>query len=324
MTTGEALYPPIEPYDRREIDVGDGHVLYVEQCGRPGGVPVVFLHGGPGSGCNPGQRRLFDPARFRVVLFDQRGAGRSTPRRSLRANTTDHLVADIERIRTALGVDRWMVVGGSWGAALAVAYAEAFPERVTAIVLRAVFLGSAGEVDWAFTGAAPTFRPELWRAFVELLPAAERGDPIKSYGARLEHPDPAVHRPAAQAWYGYERALAELQPKESGLPASLDGTVGGNDTGPNSPYFEWHYVKHRFFLPPGQLLDNAGSLADIPGIIVQGRYDLLCPPVTACRLAARWPAARLRLVPAAGHDAAEPDIQSALLAAIRDAAAEMA
>lgn len=308
----------LEPYDTRTLEVGDGHALYVEQCGRPDGIPAVYLHGGPGSGCQPGHRRYFDPKRFRVVLLDQRGAGRSTPKRELANNTTQALVADLERVRAALGIERWMLVGGSWGALLAVAYAEAHPSRVTAIAVRALFLGSADEIDWAFTRGPQTLRPELWQSLVALLPEAERGDPIAALGRRLEDPDPAMHARAARAWFAYERSLSVLAPERPALPESL--ATGGKTNGPlpATPFVEWHYIKNGFFLEPDQLLREAGRLAGIPGVIVQGRFDLLCPPVTAHGLAARWPECRLQIVEGAGHDAGEPGIGPALLAAVEE------
>jgi len=311
-------FPDIKPFDSRNLAVGDEHELYVEQVGNPEGVPAVVLHGGPGSGCNPGHRRLFDPQCFRVVLFDQRGVGKSRPKGSLAANTTQHLIADLECIRDALGIERWMLVGGSWGALLAIAYAEAYPERVSAIALRALFLGSAVETDWAFLRGPRIFRPELWRSFVARLPEAERRDPLAGYGRRLEDPDPAVHGPAARAWHDYERTLSVLTPGQSDLPEAdtTAGTTASKTWLPNTPFFEWHYVKHGFFLAPEQLLRDAGRLEGIPGIVVQGRFDLLCPPRTAHALAARWPGCELRIVEGAGHDAGEPGIGPALMAAI--------
>jgi proline iminopeptidase len=316
--TRTAPYPAIEPFDKRTLAVGGPHQLYVEQVGAPGGLPAVYLHGGPGGGCQPSQRQLFDPARFRAVLFDQRGAGASRPKRCLEANTTDHLVADLERIRTTLEIERWLVVGGSWGATLALAYAEAHPERVTGLVLRAVFLGGAEDVAWGLGRAPRTFRPDLWRRFTGLLPADQRGDPLAAYGARLEHPDPAVHGPAALVWHDFERALSVLEPGQVDLPDELDALAGSSRRLPDSPFVEWHYIKHDCFLAPGQLLEGAGRLAGIPGVIVQGRFDLLCPPAAGHALAERWPDAELRIVEAAGHALSEPGIGKAVLAAIED------
>lgn len=303
------------------LPVGDGHTLHVEEHGNPDGLPAVFLHGGPGSGCQPDQVTLFDPDRFRIVMFDQRGAGRSTPKRGLYANTTRHLVADMEAIRTHLGIERWVVVGGSWGATLAVAYTAAHPSRVTGAILRGVFLGTRAEGRWAFERAGQIFRPELWRRFADLLPEHERGDPLESYIARLLDPDPAVHRPAAWAFHNYERALSVLTPSAvPPLPPALDLAALPAGEPPNSPFVEAHYLRHDCFLEPGELLAKARGLRAIPCIIVQGRYDLICPPETAHALAAAWAGAELRFVEGAGHSATEPAIRAGLVAAIADIA----
>ena len=309
-------FPPAEPFDKRSIPVDGGHVLYVEQAGNPGGMPAVFLHGGPGSGFDPAQRRWFDPARFRVVLLDQRGAGRSTWKNRLEANTTAHLVGDLERIRIELGIGRWMLVGGSWGATLALAYGETYPDRVTAMVLRAIFLGTPEEVRWAFVDGPQTLRPELWAALVALLPAAERDDPFGALAERLSSPDAAVRNSAACVWGDYERTLSELRPAIANpLPASLDGGTGARSV-PSTPEVEAHYFRNGCFLEPGQLLRDAGRLTGIRGVLVQGRYDLLCPPRTAHALAAAWRESKLRLIEGAGHAASEPGIREAMMAAI--------
>lgn len=310
------IRPPHEPFDTRRLAVDGRHTLYIEQSGDPEGLPVLFLHGGPGSGCNADQRGLFDRSLFRAVLFDQRGAGRSTPKRELAGNTTEHLIADIERIREDLGIARWMVVGGSWGATLALAYAQAHPGRVTGLVMRAVFLGRREDFRWAFEGAAQTFFPELWRGLVALLPEGERERPIEALGRRIADPDPKVHGPAAQAWHDYERALSTLKPGSLALPRSLEDMPQGEL--PNTPFVEWHYLSHDCFLQPGQLLREAYVLRGIPGIIVQGRYDLLCPPQGAHDLTARWPDCELRLVAGAGHSAGEPALKAALVEAISE------
>ena len=301
-----------------DLAVGDGHILHVRTYGNERGIPAVYLHGGPGSGCQPAHARLFDAARFRIVLLDQRGAGRSRPKRGLSANSTAHLVADLERVRRQLDIDRWLVVGGSWGSTLALAYAQAFPAQVLGIVLRAVFLGTRSECEWAFRGAAETFRPELWEAFRDLLPEPERDDPIRAYGRRLEDPDPRIHLPAAEAWATYEGTLSTIAPPEPKLPARLDrGPHSDDGKGPNTPYVEWHYIKNSFFLEPDQLLRNADRLRGIPGRIVQGRYDLLCPPTAASAIARVWPDAQLTIVPGTGHAGTEPPIRNALTAAVR-------
>ena len=318
LRTRGTPYPAIEPFDKRTLAVGGPHELYVEQNGRQNGMPAVYLHGGPGGGCQPSHRQLFDPKRFRAVLFDQRGAGLSRPKRCLEQNTTQDLVEDLERIRNELEIERWLVVGGSWGATLALAYAETHPERVTGLVLRAVFLGGAQDVDWGLRHAPRTFHPDLWHRFAALLPAEERGDPIAAYGARLEQPDPAVHGPAALVWHDFERALSVLKPGAVALPDSLDELAGSGRRLPDSPFIEWHYIKNDCFLEPNALLDGAERLAGIPGVIVQGRYDLLCPPAASYALAERWPRAELRLVEAAGHALSEPEVAKAVLAAIED------
>jgi len=318
MSPDSITFPTSAPFDTRMLAVDDHHTLHVEQVGRVDGVPAVFLHGGPGSGCQEAHRRLFDPNIFRAVLYDQRGAGRSTPKRSLVNNDTAHLVADMEHIRCALGIDQWMVVGGSWGALLGVAYAETHPERVSALLLRAVFLGSKTEVDWAFLHGPQTFYPELWRKFIGLLPESERSDPLAAYGRRLMDPDSSVHGPAAIVWHDYEQALSVLQPASLDLPPSLEAARASTRSLPSTPFIERHYFEHDCFLADGELLAGAAHLAGIPGAIVQGRYDLLCPPVTAHELARAWPDGELRIVAAAGHSMSEPSIQTDLMAAIAE------
>lgn len=311
---------PQRPFDAIMLSVGDGHWIYVEQVGRRDGLPVLFLHGGPGSGSQHAHRDLFDPGRFHAILFDQRGAGRSHPYLSREANTTAHQIADIERIRTYFGIDRWLIVGGSWGSTLGLAYAEAHPERVAGIVLRAVFLGTDAEVEWAFLEGPKRFRPELYRAFVEQLPQAEQADPLKSYVARLTDPDPGVYGPAAHVWHSYERALSELVPAAPDLPPH----PGPDARVPPTPLMEAHYIAHRFFLSPDQLVAEGWRLQGIPGVIVQGRYDLLCPPASAEAVRRAWGSScRLQMVERAGHAMTEPGVFEALRAGLRDVA-EMA
>jgi proline iminopeptidase len=305
------------PFDAQMLDVGNGHALYVEQFGTPDGAPAVYLHGGPGSGCQPSHRALFDPRRFRAVLFDQRGAGRSRPRLGLSANTTDHLVADMERIRSALGIERWLVVGGSWGATLALAYAERHLDRVTGLVLRAVFLGTRAELEWAFLDGPKRFRPDLHAHFIEPLSRAERADPLTAYWDRLANPDPAVHGPAAWRWHDTERVLSELHPASPVPNASAETRLEGR---PSTPFMEAHYFRNGCFLEPNELLDRAGRLAGIPGVLIQGRYDLLCPPAAAHTLAEAWPDGRLRIVEGAGHAITEPGVSAAIMAAIDELA----
>lgn len=300
------------PFETSMLDVGDGHQIYVERVGRRDGLPVVYLHGGPGSGCQTAHRALFDPGIFSAVLFDQRGAGRSRPWLGLHSNTTAHLVADIERIREACGFDRMLIVGGSWGSTLALAYAESHPGRVTGIVLRAIFLGTPAEVEWAFLSGPARFRPELHAQFIAYLPERERHTPLDAYYRRLLDAEPQVHVPAAWAWHHYERALSELLPGASTLPETLRTT----GKPPPTAVMEAHYLAHDCFLRPDQLVAEAHKLADIPGVIVQSRYDLLCPPVSAYRLHKAWPGSDLVTIEAAGHAMSEPGVREAMKAAL--------
>jgi proline iminopeptidase len=317
MADREPNAEPLRPFDARMLDVGDGHWIYVEEVGRKDGVPALFLHGGPGSGAQHAHRALFDPQRFHAFLFDQRGAGRSHPHLSLRANTTADLVADIERIREHFGIDRWLIVGGSWGSTLALAYAEAHPQRVIGLVLRAIFLGTSEEARWAFVEGPKLFRPDLYADFVGLLSEAERADPLGAYLARLADPDTSVHGPAARAWNAYERALSKLAP----TPTRLASEPAAEGRLPPTPLVEAHYIRHDFFLEPGQLLRDAGRLAAIPGTIVQGRYDLLCPPRSAYALVQAWPASRLEMMETAGHCMSEPGVAEAMARAVCELAA---
>ena len=302
----------LRPFDARMLDVGDGHWLYVEEFGQRGGTPVVFLHGGPGSGSQHVHRGLFDANRHHAFLFDQRGAGRSHPYMSLQNNTTAHLVADIERIREHFCIERWMVVGGSWGSTLALAYAQKHPERVTGMVLRAIFLGTRPEVAWAFNAGPKQFRPELYRDFVNFLEPPERAEPLGAYLTRLANLDPAVHGPAARMWYAYERALSEIAPAHT----RLDHVKTGEGRVPPTPLIEAHYIRHNFFLEPHELLKNAARLQDIPGAIIQGRYDLLCPPKAAYAVASVWPRCELTLLDGAGHAMSDPGVMDAMRSAI--------
>ena len=301
------LYPPIEPFRQQMFDMPGGHRVYVEQCGRPDGAPVLVLHGGPGGGCSPGMRRFFDPAHYRVVLFDQRGCGRSTPNASVEANTTWDLVADIERIRAALGIERWIVFGGSWGACLALLYAQAHPDRVQALTLRGVFTMTQAELDWFYGGGASYFWPDQWRAFSHMVPAPERGDLIAAYHRRLFGEDAAEQSRFARAWAGWESALAVLDPGEGrGYPSSAYSLAFAR--------LENHYfINGGFLRQDDQIMADMPRLHGIPGHIVQGRYDMICPPWTAQRLLEAWPGSKLRMVAAAGHALSEPGISSALV-----------
>ena len=314
MTPDGGATDPFGPLTTMMLPVGDGHSLYVETIGNAHGTPMVFLHGGPGSGCQPSHRELFDPGRCRAVLFDQRGAGRSTPTGERHANSTAHQIADMELIRAALGIDRWVVAGGSWGATLALAYAEAHPERVTGLILRATFLGTRDELELAFGETLRRLYPDLWADFIGVLPPAERADHLTHYWRRILDHDPAVHRPAAIAWHDAERILSVAHPAQTRLdPAALAAT---NSPLPRTPFMEAHYFSQDCFLCPNQLLDDAGRLAGIPGIIVQGELDHLCPQARAQALATLWPEAELQIVPDAGHSLGEPAIAAAVRAAI--------
>lgn len=312
--TMKTLPESFRPFDARMLSVGDGHWIYVEEVGTKGGRPIVFLHGGPGSGSQALHRTLFDPARDHVFLIDQRGAGRSHPYLSCKANTTADLIADLEIVREHFAIAKWMLVGGSWGSTLAVAYAERHPERVSSIVLRALFLGTDEEVRWAFVDGPKIFRPEMFEAFCNHLPLEERNDPLSAYVKRLTDPDRAIHAPSAHVWFAYERALSELAPKNTALPDNVptDARL------PPTSIIEAHYIKNSFFLAPGELLSNAHRLAGIPGTIIQGRYDLLCPPKNAYALAATWPGARLEIIDRAGHSMTEPGVMDAMRRAIND------
>lgn len=304
------LYPPVEPFDQRVMDMGDGHRIYVEQCGNPQGVPVLVLHGGPGGGCSPAMRRYFDPAHYRVVLFDQRGCGRSRPHASVEANTTWHLVSDIESIRQALGIDRFILFGGSWGAALALIYAISHPERVAHMVLRGVFLMTRAELDWFYGGGAGAFYPDLWSRFVAPIPEVERGDLIGAYHRRLFSGDLAEEIRLGRVWSNWENALATVAP---------DGPLGEGpaDYARAFARLENHYFQNGGFLDgDGWILRHRHRIEGVGATLVQGRLDMICPPAAAWRLAQGWGKCDLRLIPLAGHALSEPGISEALVAAM--------
>jgi len=311
---------PFAPLTSEHLAVGDGHGIHVESVGRVGGIPAVYLHGGPGSGCQPDHRRLFDPERFHAVLFDQRGCGRSRPKGSREANTLQHLIADMETIREKFGFERWMVVGGSWGATLALAYAEAHPDRVSGIALRATFLGTMREIENGFLNVLPRFYPGLYEDFLSVLPPEERAHPIEAYFRRILDPDPAVHGPAARAWGQTEGILSEHAPKRSRL--DLPALVSSR-TLPATPFMEAHYFANGSFMQPDQLMREAGRLQGIPGIIVQGRYDLLCPPATSHALGRVWRDAEIRVVEGAGHTLYDPGVRDAVMKSIADMASRV-
>lgn len=307
------LYPEIEPYDSGMLDVGDGHQLYWEASGNPEGKPVVFLHGGPGGGTTPAHRRLFDPEKYRIVLFDQRMCGRSTPHASepdadLATNTTWYLVADIERLREHLGVESWLVFGGSWGSTLALAYSETHPERVTEIILRGVFTLRRAELEWFYEGGAAAIYPDLWEQFTAVIPATERGSLIESYYRLLHDPDPAVHGPAGVAWTTWEASTITLLQKPE-----LVSTWSDPDFALAFARIENHFFVHKGWFEEGQLIRDAGVLRHIPAVIVQGRYDMCTPAFTAWDLHVAWPEADFRMIPDAGHAFDEPGILDALI-----------
>ena len=304
------LFPEIEPYASGRIALDAVHVMQWEACGNPNGVALVFLHGGPGGGCLPYHRRFYDPAFWKIVLYDQRGAGRSTPSAELVDNTTQHLVADLERLRTERGIERWVVFGGSWGSTLALAYAEAHPDRVLGLVLRGIFLATESEIDWFMYGMRNIF-PEAWRTYVETLPPEERADLLANYYRRLTASDPAIHLPAARAWDRFEGACTTLLPAAEPM-----SRFDGDNAALAIARIEAHYFVHRGFLTPNQLLEGVEKIRHLPCTIVQGRYDIVCPPVTADALARAWPEAEYIVVPDAGHSVREPGIARALVGAV--------
>jgi proline iminopeptidase len=305
------LYPECAPRASGMLTLDARHAMYWEECGNPLGIPLLFIHGGPGGRSLPHHRRFYDPSRFRIVLYDQRGAGRSTPAAELADNTTGHLVGDIERLRAHLGIDRWLLFGGSWGSTLALVYAEEHPQRVLGLVLRGVYLATRPEVDWFIVGMQRIF-PEAWRNFAHFLPPEERRDLLAHYHRRLIDPDPRIHRPAAQAWDRYESACSTLLPKpEAG--SRIDADAGAVAIA----RIEAHYFVHDAFLGPNQILDRLPRIRQLPCTIVQGRYDIICPPVSADALARAWPEAEYIVVPDAGHSVREPGTTRELVAAVQ-------
>jgi proline iminopeptidase len=308
------LHPPIEPYDSGLLDVGDGQRVYWETSGNPAGKPAVFLHGGPGSGCNNDHRRQFDPTAYRIVLFDQRNCGRSMPRAddpavSLETNTTWHLVADLERLRTHLGIEKWLLFGGSWGSALALAYAQRHPDRVSEMVLRGLFTLRRSEILWYYQDGASRIFPDLWRDFIAPIPPSEHQDLLTAYHRRLSDPDPAVRIPAARAWSHWESATVTLRPQRFwGAPFPDEVAVAFSR-------IENHYFVNGGFFTEGQLIRDVDMIRHIPCVIVQGRYDMCTPITTAWELAQAWPEAELQIVDDAGHAFTEPGILQRLIEA---------
>lgn len=300
------LFPALTPNRHGMLAVDDIHTIYWEECGNPDGIPVLFLHGGPGAGLSPQHRRFFDPLRYRVILFDQRGAGKSTPLGEWRNNTTQLLIADIERLRAQFGIDQWLVFGGSWGSTLALAYGQAHPAACLGFVLRGIFLCTQAEIDWFIDGVR-WFYPELHAEFAALIPPEERGDLLAAYAKRILSSDPAVYWPAARAWSRFEGRRVYLMPQPDDAPNdALDLGVGR---------LESHYMANLGFFEEDQLIRNMARIAHLPAVIVQGRYDAICPPLSAYRLQQAWPGAQLEMIPDAGHGALEHGIASALVRA---------
>ncbi len=311
------LYPEIAPFNKNWLEVGGLHQIYFEECGNPNGSPVVFLHGGPGSGCNPTQRRFFDPNHYRIILLDQRGCGRSTPQGEVRENTTADLVADIETLREHLNLAKWHVFGGSWGSTLALAYATQHVNRVVSLTLRGIFLSRPSELHW-FLGEVKHFYPEVWHTLLEYLPENERDNALIAYEKRIFSDDTSVNQPAAVRWNAFESALLRLKPTEnstSETPKTESEISLSHQTEVARARVQIHYIQQHCFVNGEALLSEASKLSHIPTVIVQGRYDMVCPPATAWLLARSMPHAEFIMVQDAGHSAMEPGITSALIAA---------
>jgi proline iminopeptidase len=309
MTNRRDLFPPIEPYRTGRLRLDSRHTMYWEESGNPQGLPVLFLHGGPGAGATAVHRRFFDPADWRIVIFDQRGGGRSAPLGETRDNSPDHLVDDIERLRRELGIAKWTVFGGSWGSTLALLYAETHPERVAGLILRGIFLCRPAEIDWFLYGVRTVF-PEAWRAFAGFLPEAERGDLLAGYYRRLSDPDPRIHMPAARAWSVYEGACSTLLPNPETVAA-----FGEDRLALGLARLEAHYFACHLFPPERDLVARIGRIRHLPAVVVQGRYDMVCPIRSADELARAWPEAEYVIVRDAGHSAMEPGIREQLVLA---------
>ncbi len=305
----KTLYDPIEPYDQGMLAVSPVHNLYYEQCGNPDGQPALFLHGGPGGGIIPDYRRYFDPAAYRIVLFDQRGSGRSTPHASLEENTTWHLVADIERLREHLRIESWMVFGGSWGSTLSLAYAQTHPRRARSLVLRGIFLCRPKEISWFYQEGASAIFPDVWEEYLRVIPEAERGDMLGAYHSRLTSEEETVRLEAARAWSIWEGSTSKLFPDQD-----LIKHFGEEHMALALARIECHYfMNNAFFDTDNYLIENVGKIRRIPAVTVQGRYDVVCPLMSAWELHRAWPEAELHIIPDAGHSASEPGIIGALV-----------
>jgi len=314
------LYPEIEPFNKNWLKAGNLHQIYFEECGNPQGSPVIFLHGGPGSGCNPTQRRFFDPEYYRIILLDQRGCGRSTPQGEVRENATNNLVADIEALRIHLSIAKWHVFGGSWGSTLALAYATQYTNNVSSLTLRGIFLSRLSELNW-FLGEVQHFYPEVWQTLTEYLPEKERTDVLTAYEKRIFSEDPKIHQPAATQWNAFESALLRLKNPDNQQNKMAENSKSAAETLTASQIevararVQIHYIKHRCFVDGEALLKATSKLVHIPTVIVQGRYDMVCPPQTAWLLSHKLPHAEFVVIQEAGHSAMEPGITSALVAA---------
>ncbi|WP_461537697.1 prolyl aminopeptidase [Spongorhabdus nitratireducens] len=304
------LYPPLKPNAVHQVKVDQQHTLYVEESGSPDGLPVIYLHGGPGLGVDENSRRYFDPEKYRIICFDQRGSGQSKPYCSLENNTTEHLIADIEAIRTELNVDRWILFGGSWGSTLSLAYAQAHPKRVKGMILRGIFLGRQQDIDWYFGHGVRSVYPDYWDEFVSILPPEERDDVVSAYQNRLSGSDEVARMNAAKHWGLHAARVATLRPNHD-----VEEELTNVHHALSMASIECHYFSNRFFLKENQLLDNMAVIKNIPGIIVHGRYDMVCPFENAWTLYQNWPEADLRIVRDAGHSALEAGITDALVKA---------
>lgn len=313
------FYPQIKPYVKHSLEVETPHTLYVEECGNPHGVPVVFLHGGPGAGCEPYHRQFFDPEVYRIILFDQRGCGRSSPHAELAGNTTQVLVADMERIREHLGVDKWLIFGGSWGSTLALVYSETHPERVSGLIVRGIFLCRPDEILWFYQRGADRIFPDYWEEFVTAIPEEERHDMVRAYYRRLTGDDEVLRMSAAKTWSCWEGRCATLVGRKE-VVEHYDNPYNALSLA----RIESHYFVNHSFLAPNQIIDNAGALGDIPGVIVHGRYDMICPLENAWELHRAWPASQLQIIPGAGHSATERGIVDALIRATNEMAERLA
>jgi len=307
------LYPDIVPYVRHSLEVTPPHILYVEECGNPSGIPVVVLHGGPGSGCEPYHRRFFDPERYRIILFDQRGCGRSSPHAELRNNTTQDLIGDMERIREHLEIDKWLLFGGSWGSTLGLVYAQAHPERVSGMMLRGIFLCTQREIDWFYQEGTSRLFPDYWQDFIQPIPEQERSDILRAYYRRLSGPDEVARMSAAKAWSRWEGRTSSLLPNKEVIDHFSDPY-----TALSLALIECHYFVNNAFLTADQILRNMERIVHIPATIVHGRYDAICPLESAWALHKAWPGALFSVIADAGHSASEKGIIDALVKATHD------